>query len=114
MKDLFTDITIDETESTRIINIVSRVTGVNYSLMRERTRNAPIVVARHTAMYLIRLNNESMTLKSIGKLFGDRDHTTVRNAIIKVEDRMDTNKKFKVNIQTLWDEINPIMEEDKI
>jgi chromosomal replication initiation ATPase DnaA len=42
-----------------------------------------------------------MTTTDIGKQFGDRDHSTVVNAINKIEEDMRINIEFKEQIEEL-------------
>lgn len=54
------------------------------------SRKAPLVEARHAAMYLI-YEEIAMPLLQIGKLFGGRDHTTVMHAMDKMRDELKVN-----------------------
>lgn len=49
-----------------------------------QSRKAPLVNARHVAMYLIKSELDS-PYEQIGEVFGGRDHTTVMHAVEKVE-----------------------------
>jgi chromosomal replication initiator protein len=51
-------------------------------------------------MYLIRLNID-IPLTKIGQTFGGRDHTTVMNGILKVENMLKTNDGLKVVVDKL-------------
>lgn len=72
---------------------VSYELGINMSDMKSKSRKRPIVIARQIAMYFIRKYTKT-TLKQIGKMFGNRDHSTVIYSCDTVEDLMQTNKKF--------------------
>lgn len=52
------------------------------------SRCAPLAKARHEAMYLI-ARDTLLSLPQIGRLLGDRDHTTVLHGILKHADRND-------------------------
>lgn len=47
------------------------------------SRKAPLISARHTAMYLL-YTDFGLPYEQIGRLFGGRDHTTVMHAVSKV------------------------------
>lgn len=48
-----------------------------------KSRKAPLVSARHVAMYLMK-DELDMPFEQIGELFGGRDHTTVMHAVDKI------------------------------
>lgn len=67
-------------------------------------RKKHIAVARQTAMYLVRrLLNKS--LKDICRFFEKKDHTTVLNAVKKVEARLTKDKEFQNLFQLLKTEL---------
>ena len=52
--------------------------------IKGKTRLRHIVLARHIAMYILKMNRAG-TLYAIGKMFGRRDHSTVIHAAKQVE-----------------------------
>ncbi|MBC87170.1 MAG: chromosomal replication initiator protein DnaA [Bdellovibrionaceae bacterium] len=52
--------------------------------LRSKGRTKPLVVARQVAMYLVKKHLDK-SLVDIGRTFGGRDHTTVMNALRRVE-----------------------------
>ena len=64
---------------------VAEVTGVSRSVMESKSRFAPHCHARHLAFYLAR-EKTSKSLPQIGKLVGDRHHTTVMHGHKKIAD----------------------------
>lgn len=58
------------------IDTVSYLTGITQFEMENKTRRREVVIARQIAMYLI-CKYTRLSLKSIGEMFGGRDHTTV-------------------------------------
>ncbi|MCS6990664.1 MAG: chromosomal replication initiator protein DnaA [Chitinophagales bacterium] len=62
--------------------------------LREKTRKRHIVQARQLSMYLAKLYTKN-SLKTIGKHFGGRDHSTVIHSCQAVRDLMDTDKDFR-------------------
>jgi chromosomal replication initiator protein len=71
----------------RIAEEASDVFGVSIEEMRSPNRAREVVTARQAAMYVCRSLTEE-SLPSIGRAFGDRDHTTVLHAVRKVEKLM--------------------------
>jgi chromosomal replication initiator protein len=68
-------------------NIISAVCSY-YDVPRQalggQGRGKRVTTARHVAMYLLR-QDASQPLTQIGRLFGDRDHSTVIYACRKIE-----------------------------
>ncbi len=63
-----------------------------------KTRVHEKVVVRQVAMYLIKKIYPDMTLKRIGKFFIGMDHSTVVHGIKTTQDIMDTDKRFKEEV----------------
>ncbi len=69
-------------------------------VMHTKTRKREIVQARQIAMYF----SKSMTkfsLAAIGSQIGDKDHATVLHACRTVNNLMETDKRFKADIQEI-------------
>ena len=84
----------------KIINIVADYYNMTPTILSGKTRTGQIALARHVAMYLIRINID-IPLTKIGKMFGGRDHTTVMNGISKVENMLKTDDTLKLVIEEL-------------
>lgn len=84
----------------KIINVVSDYYNLTPGQLVGKTRTGQIALARHVAMYLIR-NNIDVPLTKIGDMFGGRDHTTVMNGILKVENMLKTDESLKAVINDL-------------
>jgi chromosomal replication initiator protein len=73
------------------VDIIIRTVAEYFSLtptdLRSKKKSQNIVHPRHLAMYIIRDLTELSTT-DIGHFFGGRDHTTVMNAIDKIEKRL--------------------------
>lgn len=105
IKDMFKE----KTEFTPSADFIIDETAKFYNLTSEdltgqrRTRNTAL--ARQIAMYLIRkLTN--LSLKDIGDLFGGRDHTTVLNAIRRIEDSLKSSEQFAQTVKDITANIN--------
>ena len=84
----------------KIINIVADYYSLTPNQLKSKTRTGQIALARHIAMYLIRYTLD-VPLKKIGDSFGGKDHTTVMNAISKVEKELKTDGALKAAIDEL-------------
>lgn len=84
----------------RIQNVVSAFYGIDAEEMTSARRAKGVARPRQVAMFLTR----AMTPKSfpdIGRLFGDRDHTTVMHAVHKIESLMASDSDFAVDVEVL-------------
>jgi len=71
-----------ETPSQKILSEVAQKHNMPPTVFRDPSREMAYVHCRQEAAH--RLSDElGFSLKQIGRLFGGRDHTTVRNAIIR-------------------------------
>lgn len=91
-------------EKSITIPDIERVVADHYNLkgvlLRSKKRNKDIAHARHVAMYLARtLTNAS--LPQIGKLFGDRDHTSVLHACNKIKSMVEDDWRLKEEVEQL-------------
>ena len=85
---------------TKIINVVADYYGFEPSQLTGKVRTGQLALARHVAMYLIRINID-VPLSKVGTIFGGRDHTTVMNGILKVEKMLKTDEALKTAIEEL-------------
>lgn len=76
--------------------------------LRGQARPKPIVTARQIAMWLIKKNLPNKSLVEIGRQFGGRDHTTVMNALQRIDDQLTTNLDMKRDIDELQVRIHNI------
>ena len=97
---------ITQLNESKIINIVADFYNLSPSQITGRIRTGQIALARHVAMYLIRINLD-VPLKRIGDMFGGKDHTTVMNAIQKVEKGLTADEGLKAAIEELTKRIKP-------
>ena len=84
----------------KIINVVADYYNLTPSQLIGKVRTGQIALARHIAMYLIRINID-IPLTKVGNTFGGRDHTTVMNGIAKVESMLKTDEQLKTVINAL-------------
>ena len=84
----------------KVINVVADYYKLAPNQLVGKVRTGQLALARHVAMYLIRINID-VPLNKIGNMFGGRDHTTVMNGISKVESMLKTDEALKAAINDL-------------
>ena len=83
-----------------IQKLVTEFYGLSVDQLKSKTRKREIVQARQISMYYAKSMTKA-SLKSIGTYFGGRDHSTVIHACQTVNDLMDTDKKFKNDVEEI-------------
>ena len=89
-----------------IISVVAEHFNLTPSDLSGNKRNSKVVVPRQIAMYLCR-DIIDTSLKMIGKVLGNRDHTTVMHGIEKIEKELETDNNLKNTVDILKKKINP-------
>ena len=74
--------------------------SIPVDLVKSKTRKREIVQARQISMFYAK-DLTKASLKTIGMHFGGRDHSTVIHACQTVNDLMETDKKFKADIEEI-------------
>lgn len=100
--DDHTTMTIDELQKLVADHFKVRVVD-----LKSKTRSKPIVVARQMAMYLIK-NHLHKSLVDIGRSFGSRDHTTVLNAMRRMDSQLLKDTDLKRDFDELQNRIHNI------
>jgi len=90
----------NQKEIARIQKIVSWYFDVSLSEMQVETRKREVVQSRQVAMYFSK-NMTNASLRLIGKEIGNKDHATVLQACKTVTDLMDTDKRFKLQMDEI-------------
>jgi chromosomal replication initiator protein len=99
---------LDETSSLTVEDIQKLVSDhyqVRIADLKSTNRSKPFVTARQVAMFLIKKNLDK-SLVEIGRYFGDKDHTTVINALRRVESQQLKNADLKKDIDELQGRIH--------
>lgn len=102
--------THDETSSITVEDIQKLVCDhyhVRIADLRSQNRSKPLVTARQVAMYLIKKNLDK-SLVEIGRYFGGKDHTTVINALRRVDSQQLKDADLKKDIDELQGRIHNI------
>ncbi|HPB80397.1 MAG TPA: chromosomal replication initiator protein DnaA [Spirochaetota bacterium] len=104
LKDLFDEDTTKKITMTDIMQRVSEKYNISVEDLKSKSRHSRVVHPRFIAMYISRKLTD-MTTVDIGKEFGDRDHSTVLNAMNNVEKMMADNEDFQETVEDLISEI---------
>ncbi len=95
---------IEEVEAEVNLDFIQKTVaayfGIPVELLKDKTRKKEVVTARQVAMYFAK-HHTSHTLKTIGFHFGGRDHTTVMHSVQTVSDLVDSDKKFREQVEEL-------------
>ena len=88
-----------------ILEYISKFYNLDESVIRGQQRVRDAVAARQIAMYLIR-SMTSLSLDDIGKVFDNRDHSTVLYSIKQVEKQMKKEASFAETVKEIKTNIN--------
>jgi chromosomal replication initiator protein len=100
IRDQSTNLTIEDVQ-----RLASEHYRINVKDLKSPSRARPYVTARQLAMYLIH-KNLGKSLVEIGRAFGNRDHTTVLNALRRIEDQLSTDPEIKRDLGELQTRIH--------
>ena len=89
-----------------IISEVAKYYNTTAEDINSSRRNKEIVIPRQVAMYLCREKTDT-ALAEIGKIMGNRDHTTVIHGHDKIEQSLSTDLKLKNEIEEICKSIFP-------
>ena len=88
-----------------ILECISKYYGLDETIIRGQQRIRDAVAARQIAMYLIR-SMTNLSLDDIGKVFDNRDHSTVLYSIKQVEKQMKKDPSFAERVKEIKTNIN--------
>jgi chromosomal replication initiator protein len=84
-----TQVSVDE-----VMALITSEFAISARDLTGKSRTQLISLPRQVAMFLLREHTE-MSLEDIGRIFGNRDHTTVLYAVTKIRERSQTDRLFK-------------------
>ena len=94
----------DETPDVRSVNEILEATaqefGVDLTDLKGSTRRRPVARARHVAMYLAQ-ELTGHTPGEIGKVFGERDRTTVNHAVKQIDAAVQDDEVVRNSVNNL-------------
>ena len=88
-----------------ILEFISKYYSVDVDLIKGQQRVREAVAARQIAMYLIR-SMTNLSVVDIGKIFDNRDHSTVLYSIQQVEKKMKQDPSYAETVKELKTNIN--------
>ena len=83
---------------------VAKYFGVKVSDMESEKRAKNIAFPRQIAIYLIR-EHTNYSLPQMGRLFGGRDHTTIRHSYEKIAEEIKTDRELQDIVDTIYSQI---------
>jgi chromosomal replication initiator protein len=104
LKDILELNNVEELSIQKIQREVASYFSININEMLGKSRKKKVVMARQIAMYLSRYLTDK-SLSDISKAFKRKDHSTILNAIEKVEKNIEKNRKFKLTLEFLKEKI---------
>lgn len=96
---------LNENNYDKIQSIVSDFYNITIEELIGKKRHGKYTLPRHIAMYIIK-EKFDLPFKTIGSLFGDRDHSTVLSACDKINNEIKTNREVKLAYETIVKKIN--------
>lgn len=84
----------------KILNAVSNYYNLSVSQITGKLKTSQIALARHISIYLMRQLLD-VSLKHIGEVFSNRDHTTIMHSVNKVDEMLKTDKQVQIVITEL-------------
>jgi chromosomal replication initiator protein len=87
-------------DHNRIIKACAEHFGVTLKEITNGGRTKQLALARQVAMYVLRATMK-LSLKEIGNLFGNKDHTTVMHAIKRVGELKTQEPAFDARLEKL-------------
>ena len=97
IKDIIQDVQPLPVTINRIVEEVSRTTGVSIEDIYSKKRSSNISLARKMCFYIIR-ETTSMSYEAIGKEFNNMDHSSVLYNIQKMETLLKTDSNLNSRV----------------
>lgn len=83
-----------------VMNLVTSEFAITARELIGKSRTQTVSLPRQVAMFLLREHTEN-SLEDVGRIFGNRDHTTVLYATTKIRERSQKDRLFKELLDTL-------------
>jgi len=83
-----------------ILEKVAEYYTLKPSAIKGKRRTKDVVLARHVAMYILRVDLE-VPLTEVGRVFGGRDHTTVMHAVEKLRKQMPESERLRHDLESI-------------
>lgn len=96
---------LNENNYDKIQSVVADFYNITLEDLIGKKRHSKYTLPRHLAMYIIKQKFD-LPYKTIGSLFGDRDHSTILSAVDKMDTEIKTNREVKLAYETIVKKIN--------
>ncbi|MBL9080110.1 MAG: chromosomal replication initiator protein DnaA [Planctomycetes bacterium] len=83
-----------------VMTLVTTEFAISARELVGKSRTQTVSLPRQVAMFLLREHTEN-SLEDVGRIFGNRDHTTVLYAVTKIRERTQKDRLFKELVDTL-------------
>lgn len=83
-----------------VVELITQQFAISARDLTGKSRTQAISLPRQIAMYMLREHTE-LSLEDIGRVFGNRDHTTVLYAVTKIRDRLSGDRLFREMVDGL-------------
>ncbi len=83
-----------------VVGLITSEFAISSRDLTGKSRTQAISLPRQIAMFLLREHTE-LSLEDIGRVFGNRDHTTVLYAVTKIRDRSQNDRLFRDMLDSL-------------
>lgn len=93
--DAKSTVTVDD-----ILKLISQHYNIKIQDLKGKSRTKQILIARQVGMFMLK-KHLAKSLVETGKIFGGRDHTTVLNAVRKIENQRQDNAEIRKDIEDL-------------
>ena len=100
LKEKKESVTIDD-----IVKIISRELNIKPSDIKSKKRTKNVVNARRIVIYLAR-NLTPNSMPQIALYFGMKDHTAISHTMKKINEIIDNDENFKVQLEELSNKVN--------
>ncbi|MCK4696236.1 MAG: chromosomal replication initiator protein DnaA, partial [Candidatus Cloacimonetes bacterium] len=109
VSDILIDMVSDRINDVNLETIMEKVCSVyhiTHSQIFDKTRKKNIVFPRQIGMYLSNLLIPQLSLKEIANYYKRKDHTTVLHAKKTIEEQFKNDRKLRIQIEKLINEIS--------
>lgn len=83
----------------------TNVIPITMDALKTKSRKRELVEVRQIMMHILTAKLDAATLKSIGGIFGNRDHSTVIHARDTIDGLLDVGKDFKRSYDAIYNEV---------
>ncbi len=83
-----------------VLSAVANHYSIKQSIIKGQKRQKEIIHARHVAMFLLK-SELSLSYSEIGKIFSNRDHTSVLHAVQKINEQLQKNDSFTQEVAAI-------------